>query len=167
MSVPTTSLRNDDESGVSSSCRPDYNDVRLRSSSCEILNRVFIRQHRSLLQYADLCYPWVDSEKSRERITLRELAAQQREKLRDVVRLLDKNGWAVDYGQFPESWADLNFVSLDFLWPQIVNNEKDLLAELHEIAQDLPDDDAAVLAVSECIGVQREILRGLQQVSTH
>ncbi len=132
-------------------------------NTLESLSRMVIQQHRSLLQYADLCWPWVDLQDSKERSILKNLAATQREGIRKLIRELDRRGWPVDYGQFPAEYADLNFVALDYLWPKIVQAEQSLLAKLCEVRQDVKQDSDAVRVIESCIDNQREILRTISE----
>lgn len=128
------------------------------------LSRMVVQQHRSLLQYADLCWPWVNLQESTERKILKSMAARQREGIRELVQELDRRGCPFDYGQFPADYSDLNFIALDHLWPRIVKAEECLLAELHEVRGEVAEDGHAVRVIDQCIKNQREILR---QVSEH
>ncbi len=127
------------------------------------LSSMVVQQHRSLLQYADLCWPWVDLQESTERRILKSLAARQREGIREIVRELDRRDWPVDYGQFPTEYADLNFAALDHLWPRIVKAEECLLAKLHEVRQNVADDSDAVRVIDQCVKNQREILHTVSE----
>lgn len=126
------------------------------------LERLVVQQHRSLLQYADLCRPWMDLQESTERELLKNLAARQREGLRELVRELDRRNRPVDYGQFPTQYADLNFLSVDRLWPKLVHTEQMLLTELCRVRQAV--DREAARVVDLCIRNQSEIL---QVISSH
>ncbi len=125
------------------------------------LQEIIVRQHRSLLQYADLRWPSGELQKSAARESLKTMAARQREGIRKLVLLLDSRGWGVDYGRFPDHFRDLSFVPLDHLWQEVVSSENDLLAELHEARHDVTEDQDAVQVLDQCIANQREILTTL------
>ena len=127
------------------------------------LSRMVIQQHRSLLQYADLCWPWVDLQESTERKILKDLAALQRQGIRELVGELDRRGWPVEYGQFPAEYADLNFMAINHLWPRILQSEQDLLGELHEVRQDLDHDSDAARVIDLCINNQSKLLRTIAE----
>ncbi|APZ92292.1 hypothetical protein [Fuerstiella marisgermanici] len=126
--------------------------------NAERIQEIVVQRHRSLLQYADLRWPWGELQDCAERNILKTMAARQREGIRKLVLLLDRRGWAVDYGQFSDHFKDFTFVAVDHLWQQVVKSEHDLLAELHEVRQDVIEDDDAVKVLDQCIAHQREIL---------
>ncbi len=129
---------------------------------CERLNQLLVQVHRGLLQYADLCWPWADDDESERRELLRHLAARQREGTRELVELLDRRGWAVDYGLFPAEFSDLNNVAVDQLWLRLIRAEQELQTELWKVRQVLVKDEDVVAVIDRCVAIEQEIMNQLQ-----
>lgn len=128
------------------------------------LNGFVISLGRSLLQYADECWPWVGTSEADVQTAFRQLAALQRQEIAAISELLDQRRWTIDFGGYPTDFTDLHFVSLDFLLSRIVASEQAIVADLEDAVHACDDDPAAVDVLQEVLTTERKILERLKSV---
>lgn len=89
------------------------------------------RETRSLLQYLEDAFPYTAPEEQGVWNQLHRLVAEQRDAIMALIQLLARHHVAPPYvGSFPEPFTALNFVSLDFLLPRLVEDTEKSLAVL-------------------------------------
>ena len=128
------------------------------------VNDLVIDLSHSLLQYAADTGVWSDSEASRQ--TLEKAAAQQRRDVGRLIDLLTERGWPIDSGTYPTDFTDLQFLSLEYLLPRIIEDQQGLVEELEEAVHTCIDDAAAVALLREALENERHIAAELRALST-
>ncbi|HVW00812.1 MAG TPA: hypothetical protein VHB77_10740, partial [Planctomycetaceae bacterium] len=94
-----------------------------------LLNAVANALYRSLLQYAEECWPWSGGlHGSNERAAVHALSRAQREHVGQIVELLDNRNWTVDFDNYPYDFTNLNYVGIDYLVQKLIADEERLLA---------------------------------------
>ncbi|MEX0728282.1 MAG: hypothetical protein WEB58_21000 [Planctomycetaceae bacterium] len=97
----------------------------MTSSECHAkLNELLIRLNRSLLQYVGESWPWTDAESQATLSELDGLVKRQQNDVARLVQVLLSHRWAIDFSNYPTEFTDKQFLSLNFLLPQIVAAEK-------------------------------------------
>jgi hypothetical protein len=92
-------------------------------SDAAVLEAAIRREGRSLLQYLSEAYPWTRSAGDPTPDTVRALAAEERDALAVLTKFLARRRHAVPYlGAFPMGFTTMNFVSLDYLLPRLVED---------------------------------------------
>jgi hypothetical protein len=129
------------------------------------LNGFVISLGRSLLQYADECWPWIDSSEAELQTVLHRLAELQRQAVAALVELLDQREWPIDFGAYPNDYGDLHFVSLDYLLSLLVAGEQANVADLDEAVHACADDPRAVAVLREVLTTEQKILERLQSAA--
>lgn len=130
------------------------------------LNDLLVDLGRSLLQYAQEAWPWTSATDSGQlRDIVQRLATEQQESVRELAEFLDANGYAVDFGVYPDEYTSLHYVSLRYLLDQLIVNAEALTQECQAAAREAMDDpDAGPLlarvAAREAAGLAE--LRALQ-----
>ena len=129
------------------------------------LNTFVIAIGRSLLQYADECWPWASVSEAEAQSALHRLAALQRQEVAALSELLDQRGQVIDFGGYPTEYTDLHFVSLDFFLSRILSGEQGVVAELDEAVHACIDDPAAVDVLKEVLTTERKIVERLEAIA--
>lgn len=89
------------------------------------------RECISLLQYLEDAFPYTPPEEQGVWNELHRLVAEQRDAIKALIQLLTRHHVRPPYvGSFPEPFTALNFVSLDFLLPRLVEDTEKSLAVL-------------------------------------
>lgn len=88
------------------------------------LNELLIRLNRSLLQYVGESWPWIDSESPETLAELDGMVKRQQNDVSRLVQVLMSRRWAIEFSNYATEFTDKHFLSLDFLLPQIVADEK-------------------------------------------
>lgn len=129
----------------------------------QILNRLVINLGRSLLQYLGEAWPWTSGADDAKLETLEELVARQQDAVNKIVDLLIERHWLIEFGTYPTEYTDLQYLSLDYLLTQTLENaEAD--AKLIASAREQIDDEAA--AVLDEVGkTQNEIVDALRELA--
>jgi hypothetical protein len=127
------------------------------------LNDLVIDLGRCLLQYAAECGVWA-SDPSAER-TLVAAAAQQREDIATAVEFLNDRGWPVDPGTYPTEFTDLQYLSLKYLLPRIIDEQRAVVEDLDEAVHTCVDDGEAIALLREVLAHERRVLSELSALS--
>jgi hypothetical protein len=131
------------------------------------LNGFIISLGRSLLQYADECWPWVGSSEAETQQLLRRLADLQRQEVSAIVELLDQREWTIDFGSYPTDYTDLHFVSLDYLLSRIIAGEQANVADLEEAVHACIDDPQAVAVLKEVLSTEQRLVERLTSAAAN
>ena len=132
-------------------------------SSNQALNRLVIEIGRSLLQYLGEAWPWTDESNAPVREKIDELVGRQSEQVGLLCAMLSERNWPIDFGTYPTEYTDLQFLSLDFLLKQTLQNAERLDDVIAGIASSASQDDAAIL--NEVLASQREIVAELRELA--
>ena len=128
------------------------------------LNQLLVDLGRSLLQYAGESSLW--SQCSTRGGKLLEIADKQQRHVARIAELLMDRGWPIDFGTYPTEYTDLHFVSLDYLLPQVLNEQRLLVTELDEAVHTCIDDSVAVELLREILAGEREVLASLESLAS-
>ena len=108
------------------------------------LNELLIHLSRGFLQYIGECSPWSGDPTGNNEEQITQLVTRQREDIDALAELLDRRSWTIETGTYPTSNTDQHYLSLDYLLPQIVASEKNLLEISERDVNRLADDHEAL-----------------------
>jgi hypothetical protein len=135
-----------------------------RAESIELLNRLFVLIYRSLPMYLESAMPWVHQGDEDSATTLRNIIQDQKDLYRRIGETILDLGSSVDTGEFPMDYTGLHDLSLDYLLPYLVEEQRRLIGEAEGIAQQaagLPD---ARRLAEEALGSARAHLESLESL---
>lgn len=122
-------------------------------ATAKLLGDLVRKEGRSLLQYVSESYPWTTAKTDWALPVLLAMAKEEQDGTAGIVRLLLKERLRPPYlGAYPMSFTTINYMSLDFLIPYLVEFQKRRCAELQS--------DLATLAEGEA----RELVKGLLEM---
>lgn len=127
------------------------------------LNDLLIRLARCLLQYVEDASPWTawgDSTEVRGKVY--ELIARQQRDVEALAKLLSERDWPIESGTFPERFTDYHYVALDYLLGHMVQDQRELVAEVDQSIASFHGDEAALSLVKRIAENQRGILAELE-----
>ncbi|MDA0831815.1 MAG: hypothetical protein O2955_12800 [Planctomycetota bacterium] len=133
----------------------------MTSSACLVkLNELLIRLDRSLLQYVGESWPWIDAESQETLDEFNGLIKRQKNDVARLVQVLISNRWAIDFSNYPTDFTDKQFLSLNFLFPQIISVEKFSKSICDETLSCCRDDEAIAdllkqIAANQADGIAR------------
>jgi hypothetical protein len=127
------------------------------------LNDLAIDLGRNLLQYAADVGVWAAHAIDEHR--LQDAAASQRDDVGKLVELLQTRGWAVDPGTYPTEFTDLQFLSLTYILPRILDEQRALVEDLDEAVHTCIDDPEAVALLRDIAANERRIAEDLAQLA--
>ena len=112
-------------------------------SDQDILKHIVRREGRSFLQYIGQAFPWTPPDQEDEVTAVRIMAAEQQDELTGLVRFMTKNRITPPYlGAYPTAFTSMNFTSIDFLLPVLIQAERDGIKALEADTARLADLDA-------------------------
>jgi hypothetical protein len=102
-----------------------------------LLQAIFRREGRSLLQYLGEAYPWAKNEEKERLCRLHGMVHEDLETQAALGRYLQRNRIGCPYlGPYPQAFTTLNFVSLESLLPRLVEAQRHSIAALErDLAQ--------------------------------
>jgi hypothetical protein len=130
----------------------------------DVLNGVLILLRRSLLQYAGEAWPWTGSGSAEPRAEVDALIASQAERVRKLADLLDDRRWTIDFGAFRD-FTDLHYLSLTFVLPHLVDNERTIVREIELALPACTGDSAATALVAETLVGESQALTELERLA--
>ena len=129
------------------------------------LNDLVVRMYRSLLQYANECWPWGGMEEANEQQVIAELAARQQQEVQRLVELLQDRGDVVDAGTYPTEFGELHYVALEYLMHALLKDEAEVIAALEQEATTSAKDLEVSRLLGEIVATERETVVRLQELA--
>jgi hypothetical protein len=127
-----------------------------------LLQTVIRREGRSLLQYVGESFPWTTPEHQALLGELRQLTAEENEAVAGLARFLRKRRLTPPYlGAYPMNFTSYGFVSLEYMLPLLVENQRRAIAEL-ERDLDRLHDDAARAELRKVLEMKQRHLKQLE-----
>ena len=131
-----------------------------------LLEAAIRREGRSLLQYVSEAYPWTKPAGDSTPDRVRELAREERDALAVLTKFLARRRHTVPYlGAFPMAFTTMNFVSLDYLIPRLVEDGRRSVAALERDRAAVTDADAKA-ELDRLIDLKRRHLKALEAPTT-
>ena len=94
-------------------------------ASQELLQRVLRRESLALLQYAREAFPWTRIGEDKALAELRDVIDEDRQALADLGRFLTRRRVPLPYiGSYPADFTTVNFISLDYLLPRLLAEQR-------------------------------------------
>jgi hypothetical protein len=91
----------------------------------ELLQRVLRRESLALLQYVRDAFPWTRAGEDKALVDLREVIEEDRRALMDLGRFLTRCRVPLPYvGSYPADFTTVNFISLDYLLPRLLAEQR-------------------------------------------
>ena len=95
------------------------------AATADLLQNMVRKEGRSLLQYVSESVPWTTPKNHYALPVLLGMVKEEQEGTAAVVKLLLKNRVRPPYlGAYPMSFTTINYMSLDFLLPYLIDFEK-------------------------------------------
>jgi hypothetical protein len=113
------------------------------AATITLLQDLVRKEGRSLLQYVSESFPWTTHKNHHVLPVLFDMTKEEQEGAAAVVKLLLKNRARPPYlGAYPMSFTTINYMSLDFLLPYLIDFEKRRSADLDKDLAVVHDDEA-------------------------
>jgi len=128
------------------------------------LNALYVKLHRSLLQYVGECWPWSDDVGEADaaaRAVLNQAVATQRANANRLADPLDLSDYVINQGGYPSAWTDLHYVSLKYLLKQVAISQVEIIRALQDAANSHPDSPL----LSQVAASEQGILQSIQNLS--
>jgi hypothetical protein len=130
-----------------------------------LLRDILRCESRSLLQYLTESFPWTTPEKQDAVATLHRLSAEERDSAARIAGFLLHNHVDLPYlGAFPTEFTTINFISMDFAVPLLLQSERRALADLERDLNNLGDPEAREL-VQELVSVKERHIKELETLA--
>ena len=131
-----------------------------------LLQDIMRREGRSLLHYVSDAFPWANAN---ERAALARLLAMIAEEQRAGAAfsqfLLRQHLSSPHGGPYPMDFANVNYVSIDYLLPRLVENQRGVVARLDQDVLALYDPDAREHA-RKLLDVKRRHLEEMEKLAS-
>ena len=133
-----------------------------RNNTVDILNQVLTLQYRSLPMYLVYGAPWTHHGDEQASAVLKNIVAdQERISRRIAEEIYDRNA-IPNPDDFPLEYAELNFLSLEYLLGELLADHTHNVAQLELLTTALTEDAPAKALVEEVLGSARAHLDALQ-----
>lgn len=131
----------------------------------DILNRAFVVLQRSLPQYLRYSRPYIPAGKENIAQTIEQIVAAQ-DKLADrISQYIFESGGLPDRGKFPIEFTDTHDLEIDFLVHEAIGYQKEDIAILESLVDQLRLAPAAQSLAAEALGLAKGQLESLQELS--
>jgi hypothetical protein len=129
------------------------------------LQEILQRESRSVLSYVGDAYPWTSASAEESLHSLRTLVAAEGQAVTEFGEYLVRRRMPTPVlGSYPASFTTINFLSLSYLLPRLLEAERRSVAELQ---RDLPaiTDAGARAQLDKLLAVKRRTLEGLERLT--
>ena len=114
--------------------------------SIDAINRVMNALRYSLVSYLRFARPWVDADAQSLKTTIKDIAKQHRKHVMRIGKLLLSRYGHVESRTFPIAFGSLNDLSIEFLLPLVIEDERQII-RLVETSADALQSDAEVFGL--------------------
>jgi len=129
-----------------------------------VLQDLVRRETRSLLQYVSESFPWIIAGEEPALAGLQEIAREEREAVAAVARFLARNRIsAAPLGPYPMNFTNINYMSLDYLVPLLIENQRHRIKEMEAALADVSDAENRGQVESHVV-MKRRHLRKLEEM---
>jgi hypothetical protein len=133
----------------------------MEPAAAALLQDLVRKEGRSLLQYVTESFPWTTPKTHHILPVLVDMAKDEQEGAAAVVRLLVKNRLRPPYlGAYPMSFTTINYMSLEFLLPYLIDFEARRIGELEKDLA-VPSDDETRQLLQSLLDMKRRHLQTL------
>jgi hypothetical protein len=130
-----------------------------------LLQHIFLKESRSLLQYVSEADPWTARKEHRTLELVLELARQEQRALAKIVRCLLKHHIMPSNPiAYPSNFTTINMVSLEHLFPYLIDSQEKCIKELEHRLPGVADVQARSLA-NEYLEMKRQHLKLLTEAA--
>lgn len=131
-----------------------------------LLQNILRRESRSILLYVAEAYPWTTATQTKTLTDLQQLIAAERAAVADLGRFLVRQRLALPFlPSFPAHFTTINFLSLDFILPRLIEEERRSIADLEDDLA-LLRDAAARSEVEKMLALKRRHLPRLEELAS-
>jgi hypothetical protein len=98
------------------------------------LQQLIRSESRSLLQYVSESFPWTTAHDQAVREALQRFACEETEAIARLTRQLTKHHVTQPFqGSYPMSFTTVNFCSLSYLLPRLIDDQKARIADVERV----------------------------------
>ena len=116
------------------------------AQSTQVLQDIVRRESLSLLQYVGEAFPWIKSSDAPALAAFQRIASEQRDAVTFLAGWLAKKRIGLNYlGSFPSGFTHINYCTLDYLLPLVLDSEKKKLADFERDLTKIADPDAVAM----------------------
>lgn len=124
------------------------------------------RTGRSMLQYVGEAYPWASEEEQPHLTQLHEIIEDEEKTTEDLARFLRRRRVPLPYlGAYPEAFSNINYVSLDYLLPKLLDYQRKAIAALERDLGQVHDPDIKA-ELEKLLNVNRRHLESLEKLTS-
>lgn len=130
-----------------------------------LLQKIIRRESRSLLQFVGESFPWTSPGERAALAKLQEMIEAERQGTAALGRLLNRQRLPLPtLGAYPQSFTNINYVSLDFLLPLLIDNLRRSIGDLEHDLASLYDTEARA-EVRNILDMKRKHLQELEKMT--
>jgi hypothetical protein len=131
-----------------------------------LLQDIVRRTGRSMLQYVGEAYPWASEDEQLLLAKLRGIVDDEERTTEELARFLRRRRVPLPYlGAYPEQFSSINYVSLDYLLPKLLDYQRKAIAALERDLGQVHDPEIKA-KLENLLGVNRRHLEALEQLTS-
>lgn len=130
----------------------------------QTLNELLNRLSRSLLQYIGEAWPWAAGEQRDRLETINGLVRRQQFAAERLSELLEQRRVVLDIQNYPWDGSLFNYVTIDYVKPELIADEEDLLATLKQARAATNGDSEAARLLEQLASDEEKTLADLRDV---
>ena len=136
-----------------------------KPSTASIMNRLLTLHQRSLPMFLTYAAPWTAKHDQKAIETLRFLVEDQKRLAGRIADYMLERRWRMDPGEFPLEFTGLHDVSLEYLWPKLIEAQRRDISVVQGCIAALASDPFARALAEEALGSARGHLESLEEVA--
>ena len=137
----------------------------VKPSIARILNRLLVLHQRSLPMFVTYASPWAEARDAEALEALRHLVEDQQRLAGQITDYMFERRWRVDSGEFPLEFTGLHDVSLEYLWPKLIESQQRNIREIQTCISGLGSDPYARALAEESLGSAKGHLETLEEIA--
>jgi hypothetical protein len=136
----------------------------MSNSSLQILNTVLDRLGHTLLQYIGESWPWASPLEPQQHENILRLVRRQQFGADRIAEFLTDRRAVVTLGNYRFDGSPLNYCTIEFVKPQLIDDETQLISELREAAAEVNGDTGALRLLEQLLSEEEDTLKQLHEL---
>lgn len=130
----------------------------------DLLNDLMAIEYRSFPMYLTDACPWTHTGDEQASETLLNIVADQKAMAQRIAALILDSGGRIETGEYPMEFTDTHFLSLDFLFKELLRYQRQDVAAIERIVRELSNHRAARELAEEALGMERAHLEAIESL---
>lgn len=136
----------------------------MQAKNAQLIRQMLLRDMSCLLHYLSGAWPWSNRKEREITARLEKLLQDEKDEHSRLAAVLRKQRLVPPSPSYPAEYSGCHYLALDHLFPQLLSEQKQLLAHHQQARQQAVNDPAAEAVLDSFLAHKQEHLTDLEKI---